>query len=73
METFPGDCVHNESCGRPLPSLVVERRITIFSGLFQRLAAPLGHRLHVAQDMRVAEITLSDGSKVYDVLTSPAA
>ena len=29
--------------------------------------------LHVAQDMHVDEITLSDGSKVYDVLTSPAA
>ena len=29
--------------------------------------------LHVAQDMHVDEITLSDGRKVYDVLTSPTA
>ena len=28
--------------------------------------------LHVAQDMRVAEVTLKDGSTAYDVLTSPA-
>ena len=25
MKIFPGDCVHNEPCGRPLPSLVVDR------------------------------------------------
>ena len=29
-------------------------------------------RLQVPQDMHVDEITLSDGSRVYDVLTSPA-
>ena len=29
--------------------------------------------LHVAQDLRVAEIALKDGSTAYDVLTSPAA
>ena len=29
--------------------------------------------LRVPQDMHVDEITLSDASKVYDVLTSPAA
>ena len=29
-------------------------------------------RLHVAQDMRVAEITRADGRKVYDVLVSSA-
>jgi hypothetical protein len=29
--------------------------------------------LHVAQDMRVAEITLKDGSTAYDVLTASAA
>ena len=31
---------------------------------------PSAIRLHVPQDMRVAETTLADGSKVYDVLTS---
>jgi hypothetical protein len=41
--------------------------------LFQCLAAPLGQRLRVPQDMHVDEFTPSDGSKVYDVLTSPAA
>jgi hypothetical protein len=34
---------------------------------------PSAIRLHVAQDMRVAEIRLKDGSTAYDVLTSPAA
>ena len=29
--------------------------------------------LHVAQDMRVAEITLKDGSTAYDVLIASAA
>ena len=29
--------------------------------------------LHVAQEMRVAEITLKDGSKAYDVLIAAAA
>ena len=29
--------------------------------------------LHVAQDMRVAEITLKDGSRAYDVLIASAA
>ena len=36
-------------------------------------ADPSTIRLHKSQDMRVAEITLADGSEVYDVLTSPAA
>jgi hypothetical protein len=36
-------------------------------------ADPSAIRLHVAQDMRVAEVTLKDGSTAYDVLTSPAA
>ena len=31
-------------------------------------ADPSAIRLHVPQDMRVAEITRADGSKVYDVL-----
>ena len=35
--------------------------------------APATILLHVPQDMRVDEITLADGRKVYDVLTSPAA
>jgi hypothetical protein len=30
-------------------------------------------RLHVPQDMRVAQTTRADGRKVYDVLASPAA
>ena len=29
-------------------------------------------RLHIPQDMRVAEITLADGRKVYDVMVSSA-
>jgi hypothetical protein len=36
-------------------------------------ADPSTIRLDVPQDMRFAEITLAEGSKVYDVLTSPAA
>ena len=36
-------------------------------------ADPSAIRLHIPQDMRVDEITLADGRKVYDVLTSPAA
>jgi hypothetical protein len=36
-------------------------------------ADPSTIRLHIPQDMRVDEITLADGRKVYDVLTSPAA
>ena len=35
--------------------------------------APSTILLRVPQDMHVDEITLSDASKVYDVLTSPAA
>ena len=35
-------------------------------------ADPSTIRLHKPQDMRVAEITLADGSKVYDVLVSSA-
>jgi hypothetical protein len=31
-------------------------------------ADPSAIRLHIPQDMRVAEITLADGRKVYDVL-----
>ena len=38
-----------------------------------RAAVPSIIRLRVPQDMHVDEITLSDGSKLYDVLTSPAA
>ena len=34
---------------------------------------PSAIRLRIPQDMHVDEITLSDGSKVYDVLTPPAA
>ena len=30
-------------------------------------------RLHIPDDMHVDEITLSDGSKIYDVLISSAA
>ena len=30
-------------------------------------------RLHIPYDMHVDEITLSDGSKAYDLLISPAA
>jgi hypothetical protein len=36
-------------------------------------ADPSTIRLHKPQDMRVAEIALADGRKVYDVLVSPAA
>jgi len=36
---FMGDCVRNESRG-DLSPVSIERRITIFSGLFRRLAAP---------------------------------
>ena len=35
-------------------------------------ADPSALRLHIPQDMRVAEITLADGRKVYDVLVSSA-
>ena len=35
-------------------------------------ADPSALRLHVPQDMRVAEIPLADGRKVYDVLVSSA-
>ena len=35
-------------------------------------ANPSALRLHVPQDMRVAEHELADGRKVYDVLVSPA-
>ena len=35
-------------------------------------ADPSAIRLHVAQDMRVAEIIRADGRKSYDVLVSPA-
>jgi len=36
-------------------------------------ADPSAIRLHKPQDMRVAEIPRADGSKVFDVLVSPAA
>jgi hypothetical protein len=36
-------------------------------------ADPSAIRLHVPQDMRVAETTRADGRKVSDVLVSPAA
>ena len=36
-------------------------------------ADPSAIRLHVPQDMRVAETTRADGRKVFDVLVSPAA
>ena len=36
-------------------------------------ADPSTIRLHIPQDMRVAEIAREDGRKVYDVLVSPAA
>ena len=36
-------------------------------------ADPSTIRLHKPQDMRVAEIPRADGSKVFDVLVSPAA
>ena len=36
-------------------------------------ADPATLRLHVPQDMRVAEIVRADGRKVFDVLVSPAA
>ena len=36
-------------------------------------ADPSVIRLHIPQDIRVAEIMRADGSKAYDVLTSPAA
>ena len=35
-------------------------------------ADPSAIRLHIPQDMRVAEITLADGRKVYDVMVSSA-
>ena len=35
-------------------------------------ADPSTLRLHIPQDMRVAEITLPDGRKVYDVSVSSA-
>jgi D-alanyl-D-alanine dipeptidase len=35
-------------------------------------ADPATIRLHVAQDMRIAETTRTDGRKVYDVLISSA-
>ena len=35
--------------------------------------APATILLHVAQDLHVDEIILSDGSKAYDLLISPAA
>ena len=35
--------------------------------------APATILLHVPQDLHVDEIILSDGSKVYDLLISPAA
>jgi hypothetical protein len=34
----------------------------------QTYVEPAAIRLHVAQEMRVAEITLKDGSRAYDVL-----
>ena len=36
---LPDNCAHNAPCAGSLPSLVIECRITIFSGLFQRFAA----------------------------------
>ena len=36
-------------------------------------ADPSAIRLHVPQDMRVAETVRADGRKVFDVLVSPAA
>ena len=36
-------------------------------------ADPSALRLHVLQDMRVAETVRADGRKVFDVLVSPAA
>ena len=35
-------------------------------------ADPSAIRLHIPQDMRVAEITLADGRKVYDMMVSSA-
>ena len=35
-------------------------------------ADPSAVRLHIPQDMRVTEMTLPDGRKVYDVRVSPA-
>lgn len=35
-------------------------------------ADPSAIRLHIPQDMRVAEIVRADGSKVYDVMVSSA-
>jgi hypothetical protein len=42
-----------------------------FARFSKRLRAAMGP--HIPLDMRFAEITLSNGSKTYDVLTSPAA
>ena len=36
-------------------------------------ADPSAIRLHIPQDMRVAETVRADGRKVFDVLVSPAA
>ena len=39
----------------------------------QTAVEPAAICLHVAQDMRVAEVTLRDGSTAYDVLIATAA
>ena len=43
-----------------------------WSSARRRHADPSALRPHVPQNMRVAEITLADGRKVYDVLVSSA-
>ena len=67
---------------RSLPVLAVEQWFAAwtlgrpYSAVSSARSLPCGQRFSaqaVPQDMHVDEFTLSDGSKVYDVLTSPAA
>ena len=62
--------------------MIIEGRTVTTIGELQEFCAaavaathadPSAIRLHIPQDMRVAEILRADGSKVFDVLVSPAA
>ena len=59
-------------CGRTIKT-IEEMQEFCEAAVAASHADPSALRLHVPQDMRVAEIVRADGSKAFDVLVSPAA